>query len=171
MGNYSNTVCWVSKRVDRSLHQGEKRPREIALLRGRIGVIKRVIGDGVLTFMWVFYVSTVETFTYLISLVLGVQALPLATIFITIVLIFVLVFVFNAIGDEPQNCRDDFKAPPNDPFDLLRLVGKLITLCGAVFFASRVRMGGKRVNQLSMFLLYQMMTAETGFNCQQQALR
>ena len=135
-------------------------------------MIKRAIGDGVLTFMWVFYVSTVEIFTYLISLVLGVQALSLATIFITTVFIFVLVFVFSVIGDEPRNCRDEFKAPPKDPSDLLRLVGKLITLCGIVFFASRVRMGGNtRVNRLSMFLLYQMMTTETRFNCQQQALR
>ncbi|RVX09755.1 Aquaporin SIP1-2 [Vitis vinifera] len=64
-----------------------------------MGVIKAAIGDGVLTFMWVFCVSTVGIFTSLISSALGVQALPLAAIFITTVLIFVLVFVFSAIGD------------------------------------------------------------------------
>lgn len=68
-------------------------------MRGRMGVIKAAIGDGVLTFMWVFCVSTVGIFTSLISSALGVQALPLAAIFITTVLIFVLVFVFSAIGD------------------------------------------------------------------------
>ncbi|KAJ9695693.1 hypothetical protein PVL29_010926 [Vitis rotundifolia] len=64
-----------------------------------MGVIKAAIGDGVLTFMWVFCVSTVGIFTSLVSSALGVQALPLAGIFITTVLIFVLVFVFSAIGD------------------------------------------------------------------------
>lgn len=64
-----------------------------------MGVIKAAIGDGVLTFMWVFCVSTVGIFTSLISSALGVQALPLAAIFITTLLIFVLVFVFSAIGD------------------------------------------------------------------------
>lgn len=49
--------------------------------------------------MWVFCVSTVGIFTSLISSALGVQALPLAAIFITTLLIFVLVFVFSAIGD------------------------------------------------------------------------
>lgn len=38
---------------------------------------------------------------------------------------------------EAQNCRDEFEAPPKDPSDLLGLVGKLITLCGAVFFAGQ----------------------------------
>lgn len=36
-----------------------------------------------------------------------------------------------------QDCRDEFEAPPKDPSDLSGLVGNLITLCGAVFFAAR----------------------------------
>ena len=63
-----------------------------------MGLIKAAIGDGVLTFMWVFCVSTVGTLTDLISSALGVQALPPAVIFITTFLIFFLVFVFSAIG-------------------------------------------------------------------------
>lgn len=63
-----------------------------------MGAIKAAIGDGVLTFMWVFCVSTVGTLTSLISTALGIQTLQPAVIFITTFLVFVFVFVFSAIG-------------------------------------------------------------------------
>ena len=39
--------------------------------------------------------------------------------------------------NEGEDCRDEFEAPPKDPSELAGLVGKLITLCGAVFFAAQ----------------------------------
>ncbi|XAR68681.1 hypothetical protein NMG60_11003896 [Bertholletia excelsa] len=62
-----------------------------------MGVIKAVIGDAVLTFMWVFCASTLGVLTSVIASALGVQGI--ATFFIPTVLVFVFVFVFSIIGD------------------------------------------------------------------------
>ncbi|KAL6997427.1 Aquaporin SIP1-2 [Sarracenia purpurea var. burkii] len=62
-----------------------------------MGVIKPAIADAVLTGMWVFCASTLGVLTSLIASVLGVQGM--ATLLITTVLVFVLVFIFNIIGD------------------------------------------------------------------------
>lgn len=62
-----------------------------------MGLIKAAIGDGVLTFMWVFCVSTLGPLTSVISSALGITGL--STLFITTVLVFILVFVFSMIGD------------------------------------------------------------------------
>uniref|UniRef100_A0A5B6Z0Y7 Putative aquaporin protein AQU20 n=2 Tax=Davidia involucrata TaxID=16924 RepID=A0A5B6Z0Y7_DAVIN len=62
-----------------------------------MGVIKAAIGDAVLTFMWVFCASTLGALTSVIASAFGVQGM--ATVFITTVLVFVLVFVFSIIGD------------------------------------------------------------------------
>ncbi|PSS13743.1 Aquaporin SIP1-2 like [Actinidia chinensis var. chinensis] len=63
-----------------------------------MGVIKATIGDGVLTFMWVFCASTLGAMTSIAASALGVSG-SAATLFITTVLIFVLVYVFTVIGD------------------------------------------------------------------------
>nr|DAD32727.1 TPA_asm: hypothetical protein HUJ06_011578 [Nelumbo nucifera] len=61
-----------------------------------MGVVKAAIGDGVLTFMWVFCVSTLGVFTSIIASALGVQG-PI-TLLITTSLVAFLVFVFTLIG-------------------------------------------------------------------------
>ncbi|KAF8401829.1 hypothetical protein HHK36_012775 [Tetracentron sinense] len=61
-----------------------------------MGVVKAAIGDAVLTFMWVFCVSTLRPFTSIIASALGVQGI--ASLFITTVLVTFLLFVFNLIG-------------------------------------------------------------------------
>ena len=62
-----------------------------------MGVIKSAIGDGVLTGMWVFCASTLGALTSAIASALGVQGT--ATLLITTVLVFLLVFAFGIIGD------------------------------------------------------------------------
>ena len=60
-------------------------------------MIKSAIGDGVLTGMWVFCASTLGALTSAIASALGVQGM--ATLLITTVLVFLLVFAFGIIGD------------------------------------------------------------------------
>ncbi|XP_057496065.1 aquaporin SIP1-1-like [Actinidia eriantha] len=62
-----------------------------------MGVIKSAIGDGVLTGMWVFCVSTLGVLTSAIASALGVQGT--VTLLITTVLVFLLVFAFGIIGE------------------------------------------------------------------------
>ncbi|GFS36111.1 small and basic intrinsic protein 1A [Actinidia rufa] len=62
-----------------------------------MGVINSAIGDGVLTGMWVFCASTLGALTSAIASALGVQGT--ATLLITTVLVFLLVFAFGIIGD------------------------------------------------------------------------
>ncbi|KAF8394318.1 hypothetical protein HHK36_020525 [Tetracentron sinense] len=62
-----------------------------------MGVVKAAIGDAVITFMWVFCVSTLGASTSIIASAIGIQGM--ATLFITTVLVFFLVLVFNLIGD------------------------------------------------------------------------
>lgn len=61
--------------------------------------IKAAIGDGVLTFMWVFVSSMFGLLTSLIAAALGVEKLVWASLFITTLLIFVFVFLFSLIGE------------------------------------------------------------------------
>ncbi|KAF6164666.1 hypothetical protein GIB67_032438 [Kingdonia uniflora] len=62
-----------------------------------MGAIKAAIGDGVITFMWVFCASTFGLCTSIIASALGVQG-PV-TIAITTSLVAILVFVFTVIGE------------------------------------------------------------------------
>ncbi|XP_059667456.1 aquaporin SIP1-2 [Cornus florida] len=62
-----------------------------------MGVIKASIADGVLTFMWVFCASTIGAVTTVIAAALGVQGV--ASLFITTVIVFILVFIFSIIGE------------------------------------------------------------------------
>ncbi|WRX12631.1 Major intrinsic protein - like 5 [Theobroma cacao] len=64
-----------------------------------MGVIKAAIGDALLTSMWVFSMPTLRIFTGKIATFLGVQALPLAPLFITTILVSCLVFLFSLIGE------------------------------------------------------------------------
>ncbi|XP_012092712.1 aquaporin SIP1-1 [Jatropha curcas] len=63
-----------------------------------MGAVKAAIGDGVLTFMWVFCSSMFGLFTSLIAAALRVQNYLWATLFITTVLVFVFVYLFGLIA-------------------------------------------------------------------------
>lgn len=68
-----------------------------------LGPIKAAIGDAVLTFMWVFCASTLGLATSFITALLGIQHLSFnglnyASILVTTVLVFALVFIFTVIG-------------------------------------------------------------------------
>ncbi|KAI3683622.1 hypothetical protein L1987_84131 [Smallanthus sonchifolius] len=62
-----------------------------------MGVIKPAIGDGVLTFMWVFCASTLGAATSVIATAVGVKGM--ASLLITTALVFILLLVFGIIGD------------------------------------------------------------------------
>jgi len=62
-----------------------------------MGAIKSAVADGVLTFMWVFCASTLGALTSVIAAAIGVQGV--ASLLITVVLVFVLVFIFGIIGE------------------------------------------------------------------------
>ncbi|XVE71625.1 hypothetical protein DITRI_Ditri10aG0166100 [Diplodiscus trichospermus] len=64
-----------------------------------MGVIQAAIGDALLTSMWVFSMPLLKIFTGKIATFLGVQALPLAGLFITTTLVSALVAIFSLIGD------------------------------------------------------------------------
>lgn len=63
-----------------------------------MGVIKAAIGDALLTFMWVFSASTLGVGTSLVASTLGVVH-PMASLFITTTLLFLLLFVFGILSD------------------------------------------------------------------------
>ncbi|OVA13482.1 Major intrinsic protein [Macleaya cordata] len=63
------------------------------------GVVKAVIGDAVITFLWVFCASTLGIFTSIIATALGVDGGLTSSLLITTVLVSILVFLFNWIGD------------------------------------------------------------------------
>ncbi|KAL4560769.1 hypothetical protein LXL04_032923 [Taraxacum kok-saghyz] len=65
--------------------------------RGDMGVVKAAIGDGVLTFMWVFCASTLGAATSVIATAVGIQGM--ASLLITISLVFILLLIFGVIGD------------------------------------------------------------------------
>lgn len=62
-----------------------------------MGAIKEAIGDGVLTFLWVFCVSTLGALTSVIATAVGVTGL--VSLLITTVLVFILLFIFGFIAD------------------------------------------------------------------------
>ncbi|KAL8204787.1 hypothetical protein R6Q57_010410 [Mikania cordata] len=62
-----------------------------------MGVVKAAIGDGVMTFMWVFCASTLGAATSVIATAIGVHGM--LSLLITIALIFILLLVFGIIGD------------------------------------------------------------------------
>ncbi|KAI9093705.1 hypothetical protein K1719_027154 [Acacia pycnantha] len=69
-----------------------------------LGPIKAAIGDAVLTFMWVFCASTLGLATSFITALLGIQHLSFnglnyASILVTTILVFALVFIFTIIGN------------------------------------------------------------------------
>ncbi|XVF06512.1 hypothetical protein REPUB_Repub06bG0054700 [Reevesia pubescens] len=64
-----------------------------------MGPIKIVIGDMLITFLWVFFSSMFGLFTSLIATSIGVQSVAWASIVIVTVIIFVFVFIFTIIGD------------------------------------------------------------------------
>ncbi|KAM7269096.1 hypothetical protein ACFE04_024593 [Oxalis oulophora] len=61
-------------------------------------VIKSAIGDGILTFMWVFCSATFGLLTDITATALGVQSIPFAPIFIITTIIFLFVFLFGFIA-------------------------------------------------------------------------
>ncbi|CAM8957365.1 unnamed protein product [Rhodiola kirilowii] len=63
-----------------------------------MGIIKSAVADGVLTLLWVFCSSTFGILTSLIAASTGVQGLAWPSLFITTVLIFLFVLVFNVIA-------------------------------------------------------------------------
>ena len=64
-----------------------------------MGAIKAAIGDAILTFMWVFLSSTMGAMLALIATALGLETLVWPSVLITTSIVFVLVFIFNLIGD------------------------------------------------------------------------
>ncbi|KAI3738592.1 hypothetical protein L2E82_28629 [Cichorium intybus] len=62
-----------------------------------MGVVKAAIGDGVMTFMWVFCASTLGATTSVIATAIGIQGM--ASLLITISLVFILLLIFGVIGD------------------------------------------------------------------------
>ncbi|KAF5481053.1 hypothetical protein F2P56_001741 [Juglans regia] len=63
-----------------------------------MGVVKAAIGDAILTCLWVFSAPMMGILTPVIATYLGVQAQPLAGLFITTILVTVLVTTFSLIG-------------------------------------------------------------------------
>ncbi|GLU22626.1 hypothetical protein SLE2022_386880 [Rubroshorea leprosula] len=63
-----------------------------------MGVIRSAIGDAVLTSMWFFSMPLLRIFTRIIATYLGVQAIPLADLLITINLVTLMVLGFNLVG-------------------------------------------------------------------------
>nr|AOS51472.1 aquaporin SIP1-2-like protein [Calamus jenkinsianus] len=65
-----------------------------------MGAIKAAVGDAVITFLWVFCVSTLGALTTAITSALQVQGQGVAySLLITTILIFLLLLVFNPICD------------------------------------------------------------------------
>ncbi|KAJ9554777.1 hypothetical protein OSB04_009391 [Centaurea solstitialis] len=62
-----------------------------------MGLLKVAVGDGVLTFLWVICASSLGAVTSVIAKAIGVKGI--ASMFITISLVFVLLFVFGMIAD------------------------------------------------------------------------
>ncbi|XP_071720655.1 aquaporin SIP1-2-like [Rutidosis leptorrhynchoides] len=62
-----------------------------------MGVVKAAIGDGILTFMWVFCAATLGASTSVIAKAIGVTGMT--SLLITTSLIFILLFIFGIIGD------------------------------------------------------------------------
>ncbi|KAI3743294.1 hypothetical protein L1987_61000 [Smallanthus sonchifolius] len=62
-----------------------------------MGAVRAAIGDGVLTFMWVFCASTLGAATSVIATAVGVQST--ASLLITTALVFMLLLIFGVIGD------------------------------------------------------------------------
>ncbi|WOL15789.1 aquaporin SIP1-2 [Canna indica] len=63
-----------------------------------MGAIKAVVGDALITFMWMFCVSALGAATAFITSALQIQSVPLV-LFITTTLVFLIVFVFSAVAD------------------------------------------------------------------------
>lgn len=63
-----------------------------------MGAIKSAIGDFVLTFMWVFFASTLGVITSIIGSNFGLKGL-LFELFCMAFLVLVMLFVFGSIGD------------------------------------------------------------------------
>ncbi|XP_050225691.1 aquaporin SIP1-1-like isoform X2 [Mercurialis annua] len=63
-----------------------------------MGAISGAIGDGVLSFMWVFCSSLFGFLTSLVANAIGVQDQVYTTLFITTVIVFVFLFLFGIIG-------------------------------------------------------------------------
>ncbi|KAL4591750.1 hypothetical protein LXL04_004721 [Taraxacum kok-saghyz] len=61
-----------------------------------MGLVKLAVGDGVLTFLWVFCASCLSAGTSIIAKAIGVQGI--ATRLITITLVFILLFCFGIMG-------------------------------------------------------------------------
>lgn len=61
-----------------------------------MGAIKLAVGDGILTFMWVFCASTIRLFTYLVSTWVGVTGS--LTLAVTTSIVATLVFIFTFVG-------------------------------------------------------------------------
>ncbi|KAJ7981285.1 aquaporin SIP1-1-like [Quillaja saponaria] len=63
-----------------------------------MGLIKGVIGDAILTSIWVFGASTLRIFTSQIAIALGAQPMSWVGLFITTILATILVFLISLIG-------------------------------------------------------------------------
>lgn len=61
-----------------------------------MGAIRAAAADGLITFLWVFCVSTVRAGTSLVTAALQIQGVAFS-LFVTTTLIFALVFVFGLI--------------------------------------------------------------------------
>ncbi|KAI3822754.1 hypothetical protein L1987_10352 [Smallanthus sonchifolius] len=61
-----------------------------------MGLVKAAIGDGVVTLLWVICVSCLGAATSAIAKAIGIQGV--ASLFITMSLVFILLFVFGAIA-------------------------------------------------------------------------
>ncbi|KAG6657783.1 hypothetical protein CIPAW_04G114900 [Carya illinoinensis] len=63
-----------------------------------MGVVKAAIGDAILTSLWVFSAPMMGILTPIIAAYLGLQAIPVAGLFIATALATTLVFLFSLIG-------------------------------------------------------------------------
>ncbi|RWW73920.1 hypothetical protein BHE74_00018179, partial [Ensete ventricosum] len=65
--------------------------------RAAMGAIRAAAADGLITFLWVFCVSTVRAATSLVTAALQIQGVAFS-LFVTTLLIFALVFIFGLIA-------------------------------------------------------------------------
>lgn len=61
--------------------------------------MKAAVGDGILTFAWVFCASTLRASTHAIGSYLDILAVPFAPLILTTALVAFLVFFFSLIGN------------------------------------------------------------------------
>lgn len=74
-----------------------------------MGALKLAIGDAILTFLWVFFASTLGAITFIIGSYLGVQGLffdLFCMVFLVLIMLFIFGFIAVALGGASFNPTD-----------------------------------------------------------------